>query len=437
MLRIAQACGLLILAFVLWSAWNYTSNAQNVLWAFRPPRYTFWTGYGRSSAPQIHGNTIYYSGGYQWENQVYLYAIEKNSGKCFWKSKFPVDNWVYVNDMIIATSMETNHRQCDKTKEHWKIVAIDPSSGKILWEHQIPMVFDDLRWLGSKTNLFFTFGISRDESLVCALDPNSGKEIWRRTFPRMMEREKRTKFFDCKLNDDIISIKTPDGNILTIDSTTGNNTLKKSASDRFSTYDQTFSFNGASYFTDIDQKGYLTANCESKKESLFSLQTGIPTCPFTIVGNLLVFGTVIPNRQVKQKECYITAIDLENKNVRWKFKTRAPVDSMPLIVDGIIYVGLNFPDPRFYALDLLTGKKRWQIDCGPLMGANVEPILNNGVLYINGWKKVSAVECKTGKILWTFEPDSNNPCGSPVLDNGILYVSAEDGNLYALKISQN
>lgn len=435
MVRLAQVCGMVVVPIVLWFVWSYIANAQHILWAFRPPRETLWTGYGSSTEPEIHGNVIYYSGGYRWENQVYIYAIEKNSGKFLWKSPFPVETWRYSNGKIFATSMEGNHRNVDKTKEHWKVHGLDAGSGKILWEQQAPIVLENLLLLGIKTNIYFSVGTGADSSVVFALNPGSGEYVWKRTFPRVLEMKPRNKYFSCSSNGDTVSARTPDGSIVTIDGVTGKDGQPNFVSDPSSEPRRYISSNGRWYSADYSD-GHLTAVCLPTKESLFSIETGTPTSPFVVVGNFLVFGTVVPNRQAEHKDCYVTVIDLANKNVRWNFKTRNLVDHAPLVRNGVVYAGMSFPDQRFYALELVTGRKLWETNLGPVDGYDV-PVLNNDTLYVNGWKKLSAADCKTGRVLWTFKPDADNPSGSPVLDQNVLYLSAEDGNLYALKLPGN
>lgn len=97
-----------------------------------------------------------------------------------------------------------------------------------------------------------------------------------------------------------------------------------------------------------------------------------------------------------------------------------------------------FPDGYLIALDLLSGKflfaekdnlQIWQLSTGSVAGAS------NAwqVMYINGCEKLYALDLESGKLLWQFQPDQYNPSGDPVVSNGNVYMSAEDGNLYALR----
>jgi outer membrane protein assembly factor BamB len=104
----------------------------------------------------------------------------------------------------------------------------------------------------------------------------------------------------------------------------------------------------------------------------------------------------------------VSAIDPANGNEVWAFKTGGWTWSTPVISNGTVYVGALSAFPYyfdgvklvagFYALDAATGAKKWQFRPGRAPG------------YITGGVAVA-----------------------PAIADGVIYVGAVDGYIYALK----
>src|SRR5437016_5212902 len=47
----------------------------------------------------------------------------------------------------------------------------------------------------------------------------------------------------------------------------------------------------------------------------------------------------------------------------WKFETKDSIEGAAVVAGGVVYVGSM--DENLYALDLATGKKKWQYNAGP------------------------------------------------------------------------
>ena len=85
----------------------------------------------------------------------------------------------------------------------------------------------------------------------------------------------------------------------------------------------------------------------------------------------------------------------------------------------------------------------WQYDLGTIRGQEATPIVVDGVMYTSGtWGFVYAVEARTGRELWRFDPKATyaaarNPCCDLVnrgvaVWKGLVYVASVDGRLHAL-----
>ena len=117
--------------------------------------------------------------------------------------------------------------------------------------------------------------------------------------------------------------------------------------------------------------------------------------------------------------------------------------------------GLNYGETRFSPLKQIdtTNVKRlglaWSYEIGP-GGGNQEatPLMSNGVLYnITNWSIAYALDARTGKELWRYDPQVNRTVVGPkaccgivnrglALYEGKLFVPVLDGRLVALDITK-
>lgn len=84
----------------------------------------------------------------------------------------------------------------------------------------------------------------------------------------------------------------------------------------------------------------------------------------------------------------------------------------------------------------------WWVDLDTNAGQEATPIMRDGVLYIaSAYNVVRAVDARSGKTLWTFDPDTKEAaarsCCGPVsrgvaVEGGRVYMGALDGRLIAL-----
>jgi outer membrane protein assembly factor BamB/serine/threonine protein kinase len=124
-----------------------------------------------------------------------------------------------------------------------------------------------------------------------------------------------------------------------------------------------------------------------------------------------------------------------------------PVSSLPVIVDGVVYVGA--PDNNVYAIDALSGLQKWVFHtAGSLVSS---PAVVGGVVYVGSLdrpdsfdKHVYAIDALSGDKKWTYQmagvsspqQRSSGPqpsvTSSPVVVGGVIYIGSDNSNLYAL-----
>jgi eukaryotic-like serine/threonine-protein kinase len=106
---------------------------------------------------------------------------------------------------------------------------------------------------------------------------------------------------------------------------------------------------------------------------------------------------------------------------KWEFKAGDAIQSTPTVVDGVVYFASW--DKKLYALDAATGSKKWESAPG-LLQPFAAPLIDKGILYYPGEHKFFALDAATGVKKWEFEGDDIYPWqASATLVGGILYGS--------------
>jgi outer membrane protein assembly factor BamB len=161
------------------------------------------------------------------------------------------------------------------------------------------------------------------------------------------------------------------------------------------------------------------------------------------------------------------AVDKSNGTLKWKFKTGGekhygqkglwgmqpenefqddPFDfflSSPVIGtdEGNETAYFGSGDNNVYALDVNTGKLKWQFKTGGVV--HTSPALSNGKLFIGSWDTyMYALDAKTGKELWKFktleQPKIHQLDGiqaSATIYQNTVFFGARDAYFYAVDIN--
>ncbi|HWW46637.1 MAG TPA: PQQ-dependent dehydrogenase, methanol/ethanol family [Xanthobacteraceae bacterium] len=112
-------------------------------------------------------------------------------------------------------------------------------------------------------------------------------------------------------------------------------------------------------------------------------------------------------------------------------------------------VGLDFGETRFSKLDQINADNVknlglvWTYNLASSRGVEATPIVVDGVMYVTAsWSVVHAIDVRTGKVIWSFDPEVPREIGfkgccdvvnrGVALHKGRVYVGAYDGRLIAL-----
>jgi outer membrane protein assembly factor BamB len=113
----------------------------------------------------------------------------------------------------------------------------------------------------------------------------------------------------------------------------------------------------------------------------------------------------------------------------WTFAiSQGGFESTAAIVDGVVYIGST--DGSLYAIDLATGKKRWQFTTE--LGFTASAAVRDGRVYIGDSEgKFYCIDAATGHKLWDYATDGPMDCGANFHAGRVLFGS-QDTFLYCL-----
>ena len=111
--------------------------------------------------------------------------------------------------------------------------------------------------------------------------------------------------------------------------------------------------------------------------------------------------------------------------------------------------GLDYAETRFSKLNQITTENvknlglMWTFNLESIRGVEATPIVVDGIMYVSAsWSVVHAVDTRTGKKIWTYDPGVDREAGykgcCDVVNRGValykgkVYVGAYDGKLHAI-----
>jgi outer membrane protein assembly factor BamB len=160
----------------------------------------------------------------------------------------------------------------------------------------------------------------------------------------------------------------------------------------------------------------------------------------------LVWSTHIPNLDFQSEivavdglvavtgDDAIHVLDGSSGEEVWR-RALEDIAQTPAVADGVVYQLSGDQNRHLQAMDLHTGDILWSRG---VVDDAMNPIVANGLVYVGegGYPpnpyKMHAYLTATGSPRWESDPMSGLPPGGiPALADGVLYVAASDGGLYA------
>lgn len=168
-------------------------------------------------------------------------------------------------------------------------------------------------------------------------------------------------------------------------------------------------------------------------------QTGKEKWRYNTFGNIST-GAVVVNGTVYFgcSDSRLYALNAESGKLKWFYAAFDMINaSGPAVVNGVVYFGSR--DKYLYAINANTGAYMWSYNCKVSLEMS-SPTVANGVVYIGGWYDVGdfnkagslfAINATTGALVWEKLPNTGF-ASSPIVSNGMLYISADGGYFNAI-----
>jgi outer membrane protein assembly factor BamB len=113
--------------------------------------------------------------------------------------------------------------------------------------------------------------------------------------------------------------------------------------------------------------------------------------------------------------------------VRWSFKAQAVIEASPVIFEQTALVGAT--DGKLYAIDLPSGKKKWEYRTGGIMAA---PAARNGAVYVGDVEgQFHCVDFATGTRRWVMATQGSIHSAANFAGNNIVF-GCHDHHLYCV-----
>jgi outer membrane protein assembly factor BamB len=114
--------------------------------------------------------------------------------------------------------------------------------------------------------------------------------------------------------------------------------------------------------------------------------------------------------------------------------------SSPVIHDGMVIVQADVQKGSFLAMfDAKDGREVWRVartDVPTWSTPTVHMVNGQAQILVNGMRQVGAYDFKTGKEIWTLSGGGDIPVPTPVVSDGLVYITNAHGALspvYAIK----
>ena len=131
-------------------------------------------------------------------------------------------------------------------------------------------------------------------------------------------------------------------------------------------------------------------------------------------------------------DAHVYALNLQDGNLVWKYKTGGSIHSSPAISDNSLVVGSW--DSKVYCLDITTGQEKWSYTTDQdfkdyiWLGVQASPSIENGVVYIGSRDaKFYALSLESGTVKWVKDEfDRSWMPSSAAIGTDNIYTGSSD-----------
>lgn len=370
------------------------------------------------------------------------YRMSTDNNAVFNNDSSPLDYQLYKTaNEVRATPVIVGDKLFIGNHESGDLFAFDVKSGEKLWYNEAPnwihseMIYhDDMVYVGYGNRFFQDNGIRGDgDSGILALDADTGDIQWNyETDGEVMPTPAYYK--------DSVYITTGDRHLYKLDSKTGELMHKEEIGHTVSMsapniYKDTL-FVGGSGPDPFTFSAFDLKRDEMKWQTEFpDVFAGLDDVPPAIQDNIIVTTALESDKD--KPEHMIYAMDAQTGEVLWKDSlgmgdfVKNNKSGAPMIYHDKVYVGSPITE-SFYSYDLKTGEEIWKFENDVI---KAPPAAQDGIVYFsNAEGNVYALDSETGEVLGDKELSGTLAPAGPVIINDTLFIGSQDSNVYAMPI---
>lgn len=143
--------------------------------------------------------------------------------------------------------------------------------------------------------------------------------------------------------------------------------------------------------------GFRVVRCDLNEHAEYTAFTPDVKINFTNGDYNTLQGATFHANLKRTGEFNKTGVPQTTKHVRWTFSTGAAVQSSPVVVNGILYVGSD--DYSIYAINASTGAQIWKYTTGGLVKSSAT-VFNNQVFIGSNDGYLYCLNATTGALVW-------------------------------------
>lgn len=134
-------------------------------------------------------------------------------------------------------------------------------------------------------------------------------------------------------------------------------------------------------------------------------------------------------------ETTLSTANVAELHLAWKTDLGRDVDTSPVVVDGVVYVGSNDENEAgLSAVDASTGEILWNVQ--PLAPPVTSPAVADGLVFVETGTGTSAFDAATGNEVWTrVRATPSDVTLPPAVAGGVVYVASQSAGIAALDAS--
>ncbi len=132
-------------------------------------------------------------------------------------------------------------------------------------------------------------------------------------------------------------------------------------------------------------------------------------------------------------EGLVYAIECLSGEILWTSPVAGSITATLSYHDEFLFGGVEQSAGPFFCADATTGTILWSASAG----IHGSPCVADGLVFFGEnvnpeeYARVMALDCETGEIVWTYPVEVEWFMSTPAVTDGIMYIAALDGNLYA------